>query len=475
MARPSADAEAGTLPTTILPVQPSANNIVRPGEYNIDPSEQDDEAFTRQFAANKQEWSHLVTAAQQLQHSDVPVAFLTETVYGLGADATRSSAVRGIYRAKKRPADNPLIVHIHSLRQLRTLLEPAENHQTPSFSAAKGFPPANDSAELANRSTPTTSNGNTNWQPIPQIYHPLIRKFWPGPLTLIMPNPTPSHLAPEVTANLNTFGIRMPSNALALALLKLTDRPLAAPSANASTKPSPTTAQHVKNDLEGRISTILDGGPCDVGVESTVVDGLGATPIVLRPGGVGIEELRGCQGWEGVVVGYKDAAEGGATSGSATNGTEGTGPRAPGMKYKHYSPRAPVILFEHPSEPPSPFEMTSYLERKGRIGIVRTKHWPFAVGYAEKPLQMNDTDSLEVLGAAVETAHEGTMNVLDVRLGEEPERIARGLFSALRSLDEKEVDAILVEGIDDSGAARGGAAAVMNRLRKAATRRIDGR
>ena len=382
MAAVSTDAEAGTLPTTIFQIQPLANSIARPGEYNIDPSAQDDEAFTRQFASNEKEWSHLASAAEQLRQTDVPVAFPTETVYGLGADATRSAAVRGIYLAKKRPADNPLIVHIHSLRQLQTLLQPAEDNQSPS----------KDSTEPASHDNHTTPNGVTPWHSIPAIYHPLIHKFWPGPLTLIMPDPTPSRLAPEVTANLHTFGIRMPSNALALALLKLTDRPLAAPSANASTKPSPTTAQHVKNDLDGRIATILDGGPCDVGVESTVVDGLGETPVVLRPGGVGIENLRGCQGWEGVTIAYKDAAEG-----NATNGNAETGPRAPGMKYKHYCPRAPVILYEYPANPPSHSDMTSHLAERRRIGLVRTKHWPFAAGHADDSAHAKVLDSLEVV------------------------------------------------------------------------------
>ncbi|KAL1998791.1 hypothetical protein VTN02DRAFT_5558 [Thermoascus thermophilus] len=209
----------------------------------------------------------IAEAADALRTSDVPVAFPTETVYGLGADATRSTAVRGIYRAKQRPSDNPLIVHVDSLSMLRRLLHPA-----------------------------TTPAGPVEPDGIPPIYTPLIERFWPGPLTIILPNPPGSLLAREVTSNLPTFGVRMPSSPLARLLIHVADRPLAAPSANASTKPSPTTAQHVYHDLHGRIDLILDGGPCGVGVESTVVDGLTDPPVILRPGGIGIEELRSCPG-----------------------------------------------------------------------------------------------------------------------------------------------------------------------------------
>ncbi|KAK0655688.1 telomere recombination-domain-containing protein [Cercophora newfieldiana] len=247
----------------------------------------------------------LRTAATHLRTTSTPVAFPTETVYGLGADATRSSTVRGIYAAKGRPSDNPLIVHISDLSMLRRLLP----------------------------SSPSSPNSNTD--PIPAIYHPLIARFWPGPLTILLPLPDPSPLAPEVTASLPTFGVRMPASALARTLISLTGAPLAAPSANASTRPSPTTASHVYDDLSGRIELVIDGGSCAVGVESTVVDGLCSPPAVLRPGGVSIEEIRGCEGWEGVERGYVDAAQEGREA-----------PRAPGMKYKHYSPRARVVLFE---------------------------------------------------------------------------------------------------------------------------------
>ncbi|KAF2211212.1 hypothetical protein CERZMDRAFT_43815 [Cercospora zeae-maydis SCOH1-5] len=350
---------------------------------------------------------YLQQAANDLKTSDVPVAFPTETVYGLGADATRSDAVKGIYKAKQRPSDNPLIVHFHSLLQLRSLLH---GHAS------------------------SEANG-VGEDPIPAIYHSLISRFWPGPLTIILPNPDNSPLAPEVTAGLRTFGARMPRHPLALALLSLADVPIAAPSANASTKPSPTAAEHVAYDLNGRISTILDGGTCDVGVESTVVDGISQQPpVVLRPGGISLEQIRSCSGWEDTQIGYKDISE------------KGTQPRAPGMKYRHYSPKATVVLFEAGKSPPSGDELKARIGAQARIGLVApTKHRASIAG--------------------------STVEVLDVALGANTGNIARGIFSALRVLDREDVDAIFVEGIDDNEGSL--AAAVMNRLRKAAEVRVE--
>jgi L-threonylcarbamoyladenylate synthase len=408
-----------------------------------------------------QDYESLKRAAQELVETDIPVAFPTETVYGLGADATRSSAVKAIFAAKGRPADNPLIVHVHSLPQLRKLL--SVNRE--------GYGGESLGEE----------------DPIPAIYKPLIERFWPGPLTIILPAPASSVLAPEVTAGLSTFGARMPRSILALSLLRLCDRPLAAPSANASTRPSPTAAEHVFDDLEGRIHTIIDGGPCEVGVESTVVDGLSAVPAILRPGGITVKQLRQCPGWENVVVGYKDKQEGSAEK-----------PRAPGMKYRHYSPKAEVVLFETGAGRPSLEEMIS----KKKIGIIRTKSWEPALG-----LDISSSESIATNGHSNGTRHATTtpaipagaalrvsnllrsviqhqvlhprlyiatssnIEVWDVNLGAETEGVARGLFSALRELDKKGVEVIYVEGIDDK-VDDDIAAAVMNRLRKAAEIRV---
>lgn len=277
---------------------------------------------------------NLLQAVEQLQTSNVPVAFPTETVYGLGADATRDNAVVGIFEAKRRPSDNPLIIHISSLTQLRQLLaSPPGLGTAPSLEAGQ--------------------------DPIPAIYYPLISRFWPGPLSILLPLPEPSPLAAAVTGSLPTFAVRMPSSRLALALIHLAGVPIAAPSANASTRPSTTTAAHVLHDLAGRIKFIVDGGPCCVGVESTVVDGLVNPPVILRPGGLSIEMLRQCSGWEKVELGYKD-------------GVETSAPRAPGMKYKHYSPTARVILVHGQLS----FELLmKYQGGDGKVGIATTVTW----------------------------------------------------------------------------------------------------
>ncbi|KAJ5752018.1 Threonylcarbamoyl-AMP synthase [Penicillium odoratum] len=382
-------------------------------------------------------------AANLLRTNDIPVAFPTETVYGLGADATRSAAVQGIYRAKQRPSDNPLIVHIDSLNMLDRLLNPSE-----------GSPSATKLPRV----------------PIPSIYTPLIERFWPGPLTIILTNPSGSHLAPEVTSNLTTFGVRMPSSPLARLLIHATDRPLAAPSANASTKPSPTTAQHVHHDLKGRIDLILDGGPSGVGVESTVVDGLCDPPAILRPGGIGIEELREVPGWENVAVAYRDG----------TLDVKEV-PRAPGMKYRHYSPKARVVLFKAGSNLAG---VTRHVLKDlqdtaigaHNIGIVRTREWKQGLDLSTDDVLASTIQPIaapidNVVSFPIPVQQTGssssrTKMAYDYHLGTDTGSIAHGLFAALRALDELDVDVIYVEGISDSDGDL--AAAVMNRLRKAA-------
>ncbi|CAN8099391.1 unnamed protein product [Discula destructiva] len=385
-------------------------------------------------------------AAALLRTSDVPVAFPTETVYGLGADATRSSAVRGIYTAKGRPSDNPLIVHVCDLAMLRRLLS-----QRASSSSADQNGEEQEEDDL-----------------IPAIYRPLLARFWPGPLTILLRCPpratATAPLAPEVTAGLPTFGARMPASALARTLIALAERPLAAPSANASTKPSPTAASHVLDDLAGRIELILDGGACDVGVESTVVDGLcedGGPPVVLRPGGVSLEELRGVEGWEGCVKGYRDESEEGKVA----------GPRAPGMKYKHYSPKARVVLFERGGG--DVLGEVRALEGRGDVvGVVRTLRWERLPGKEvarEEAVVQDDGVSANKdadLGYEISTSIIDGNKVLDIGLGRDTKSVAQGLFSALRELDRRGADVIFVEGVGDRDDIAG---AVMNRLRKAAS------
>lgn len=439
--------DGGRLRTEILTV---AAAVVCKADVRFDEQQDLDAKGRVTIDGNHVDARHLRRAAEELKSSDIPVAFPTETVYGLGADATRSAAVQGIYRAKQRPSDNPLIVHVHSVRQLRELLQPE--------SRTNGVSKGSASEHVRG---PVQQNGLTD--PIPSIYTPLIQRFWPGPLTMIMPNPEGSLLAPEVTAGLSTFGVRMPDCAIALALIQLAGVPLAAPSANASTKPSPTTAAHVKHDLDGRIATIVDGGACQVGVESTVVDGLSDPPAILRPGGVSLEDLRACRGWGKVTIGYRDAAQ-----------TE-TRPRAPGMKYKHYSPKAPVVLHEWTASPPNPAALVAKLGPRRSVGVIRTREWPEALALHSsrcEQVPLGSEGGSCATRFTVRLPHEDDeVEMWDVELGRSPESIARGLFSALRELDLRQVEVIFVEGIDDGQGDV--AAAVMNRLRKSAEQQVD--
>ena len=274
-----------------------------------------------------------------------------------------------------------------------------------------------------------------------------------------------------------------------MVLIKLANVPIAAPSANASTKPSPTAAEHVAYDLDGRIETIIDGGPCDVGVESTVVDGLSQPPLVLRPGGISIEQLRSCPGWEHTEIGYKNASE------------IGSQPRAPGMKYRHYAPRATVVLYEVGKSPPTVSELERFLGPNAKLGLVRTKCWQIKPSHPsdlictatdsqtnEMPRSNGTTHSdmtgfaglLEMVhsirqpGKVMQThavrAENLQFTLVDISLGADTADVARGIFAALRELDKENVDAILVEGIDDAEGET--AAAIMNRLRKAAEIKI---
>ena len=427
------------LSTRILPV-----SSIRPP--NTDVESELSSWFCETFP-KPPEARNLLEAASALRHTSTPVAFPTETVYGLGADATRSDAVRGIYAAKQRPSDNPLIVHVASLPQLRRLLRP---------------PPADSPqqacvGEVVNGVQPQRSEDD----PIPDIYHPLIRRFWPGPLTILLPLPKPSPFAPEVNSNLPTFGVRMPSSPLARLLISLTDRPLAAPSANASGRPSPTTAQHVYHDLQGRIDIILDGGPCAVGVESTVVDGLCDPPAILRPGGVGIEEIRALGGkWADVTVGYRDRTQDLEMDGKA--------PRAPGMKYKHYAPSGKMYLFEvgaTEKDARAKLEKEVLAESATRVGIVSTRTWMEFLGLPVFP----ERTSFGHNGKRTRVSFDhpsGEVQLHSIRLGLGVQGIAQGLFSALRDLDQAGCQIILIEGISDTEGDL--AAAIMNRLRKAA-------
>src|SRR6266516_6862704 len=256
-----------------------------------------------------------IERAAALIRSGEVVVFPTETVYGLGADALQPRAVERIFVAKGRPLSDPLIVHIADERALEELVAD-----------------------------------------IPVQVHQLVRTFWPGPLTLILPRRS---LVPAlVTAGLNTVAIRMPRHPVALALISAAGTPVAAPSANRFMHISPTTAQHALADLNGRVPLILDSGPCEVGVESTVLDLCSTVPTILRPGGVSLEAL--CTVLPGVQPPQPSKA------------VPTTGLQSPGQSLIHYAPAVPLMLFDGPEElmrTAMLAEVRRRLERGERAGV----------------------------------------------------------------------------------------------------------
>lgn len=351
-----------------------------------------------QIEAPEQLRESLQEAADMLRNGET-VAFPTETVYGLGANAAMTEAVRGIYAAKGRPSDNPLIVHI------------AERSQLEAFTA------------------------HVVDEPIER----LMTKFWPGPLTIILPV-KPNTLSPLVTAGLSTVGVRMPDHPIARELIRLADCPVAAPSANSSGKPSPTCAAHVREDLDGRIGGIVDGGSAGVGLESTVVEWSQGALHILRPGGITAEALR--EALPGVIV-HAPAAGGEAEAEAALSAKT---PRAPGMKYRHYAPRGRMWLVDGADEA----AVTAAMRRE----LAAAK----AQGERTGVLTFEERSALY---------EEADLTVVCGRLSE-PQTIAQGLFAALRKFDQDGVTFILAESCPEQGIG----AAIMNRLRKAAGNHI---
>ena len=339
------------------------------------------------------DWREQLEHAANLLREGALVAFPTETVYGLGANALDAGAVAGIFSAKGRPADNPLIVHISDRSGLDALV-----------------------------------------RDVPEVAERLIGAFWPGALTLVF------HRSPAVpdivTAGLDTVAVRMPVHPVALSLIQLAGVPVAAPSANRSGKPSPTTAAHVLEDMAGRIPMILDGGACAVGVESTVLDVTAVPPMILRPGGVTREMLEAVIG----PISVDPSLAGGSDR-----------PRAPGMKYTHYAPMAPMSLYEGvpASVDDRILEDAKQLALQGkRVGVLCSEEW--------RQIWMKD-------------AHpDGFVLPIAVGTRATPGTAAAGIFAALREFDAVGVDVILAEGVTESGIGH----AVMNRLRKAAGGRV---
>ena len=319
--------------------------------------------------------------AAELLRSGGLVALPTETVYGLGASALNEDAVKRIFEVKGRPQDNPLIIHVSGPEALEEWCED-----------------------------------------VPETAYRLTARFWPGPLTLVLRcrKQGEPHIPDRVTAGLDTVAVRCPDHPATLETIRLAGVPVAAPSANLSGKPSTTTALHCLHDLEGKVEAVLDGGPCRVGLESTILDLTVSPPRVLRPGGVTLEQLRACLGEVELDKGLVQPNE---------------TPKAPGMKYRHYAPAAAVTLV------------------KCADGEAFRK-------YAS---QVPDAGTAVLCWAGEEGRFPGK-RVLAYGRGDQPETLAANVFAALRELDAPEIERILVRCPEEDGVGL----AVVNRLKKAA-------
>ena len=319
-----------------------------------------------------------VRQAAELLRAGQVVAFPTETVYGLGADALNERAVAAIFTAKERPADNPLIVHVAERSQLEALC-----HVTETAKA-------------------------------------LMDAFWPGPLTLLLMK---TDRVPDITtASLPSVAVRCPGHPVAHALLRACALPIAAPSANRSGRPSPTTAQDVLEDMQGRIPFILDGGACDVGVESTVLDLTGKVPCILRPGAVTAEDVASVAGSCAVAPSVMRPLK------------EGESAPSPGMRHRHYAPKAKMTVFIGSDENVAKAIISRY----------------------------DQAENAAILAHTCVLSLFGSRRVFS--LGDTPQEGARLLFRRLREMDALGVSLILAQGWK----AEGEALAVMNRMARAA-------
>lgn len=326
--------------------------------------------------------SALVKSAKVLKEGGL-VAFPTETVYGLGADAFNPEAVKSIFSAKGRPADNPLILHISDLKLLEKIVAD-----------------------------------------VPETAKKLMERFWPGPLTIIMNKK--EGVIDEVTAGLDTVAVRMPSNKIAFDLISECQIPVAAPSANKSTRPSPTRAEDVAEDLDGEIDIILDGGPTVFGLESTVIDVTCEPPAILRPGYITVDDFLSVI--DDVVL-------------DKSIKSPKAKPKSPGQKYKHYAPKAEVFVFVG-SENEVAEKMNEFLKTHStKIGCIVTSGVASLVNCDIKRIISEKNDFLTY---------------------------AKSIFSTFRDMDHESCDYILVEGVSEDGYGE----AIMNRLNKSSSGKI---
>jgi len=328
---------------------------------------------------------HVISKAGNILRQGGLVVFPTETVYGLGANALDKDAVKEIFKAKGRPQDNPLIVHISKVKDIEKLVEE-----------------------------------------IPPIAQKLMDKFWPGPMTIILKK---KDIIPnETSAGLDSIGIRMPSNKIAMELISMAGVPIAAPSANLSGKPSPTDLETCIEDLDGRVNAILGGDNSEVGVESTVIDCTINPPCILRPGGITLEMLK-----EVDSNIYIDPA-------IMKKPDKELRPKAPGMKYRHYAPKAPLKIIK--GDLNKTIEkinemVQNYIDAEKKVGIIAT----------------DETINNYKKGEVVSIGSRKDLNT-----------IAHNLFYVLRTFDEKNVDLILSEAFEEKDMG----VAIMNRLKKSA-------
>ncbi|CDH89422.1 conserved hypothetical protein [Clostridium botulinum B str. Eklund 17B (NRP)] len=322
-------------------------------------------------------------AAQIIKDGGI-VAFPTETVYGLGSDALNEDAVKKIFIAKGRPQDNPLIVHVAS-KNIQSLVED-----------------------------------------IPDIAQRLIDKYWPGPLTLILKKKS---IIPDMTsANLDTIGIRMPNNEIALKLIEMSNTVIAAPSANISGRPSPTDVERCIDDLSGRVDCIVGGKKSDIGLESTILDCTVNPPIVLRPGGITLEMLK--------EIDNRIEIDGAIMKKS----TGDLKPKAPGMKYRHYAPKAKVKIISG--------------ERKKTIEKIK-EIVDYYIDNNKKVCILTIQENEKEYNKGIKVVLGSKENLL---------MVAQNLFESLRKCDDLGADVILAEAYEEKGVG----IAIMNRLNKAA-------
>lgn len=335
----------------------------------------------------------IADAAEVLRNGGL-VAFPTETVYGLGADAYNTNAVKKIFVVKGRPSDNPLILHIGDASELDLV--------------------AKD---------------------VPQIAYKIIGRVWPGPVTLVLKKS--EAVPPEVTAGLPTVAVRCPAHPTALSLIKTLGNPIAAPSANLSGRPSPTTARHVIKDLSGRVELIIDGGDTFLGVESTIVSLMSDPPTLLRPGPVGVDVLERLTGVRVIVPSF------------AKGLMEAEKALSPGLKYRHYSPETPLTLVDLSQC----YDINSYVECVKAVTEERLR-----AGL-----------KVAVICSTETCRHYTGVATLELGSRQNLYEVARNLFKTLREVDELKVDTAIVEGFEEQGIGL----AIMNRLRKASSRIVS--